>query len=54
MKGVQNALQRARLRSSLASSKLFLGNGLSTMFRWYGISFYSFSMTHQVVSLSIL
>src|SRR5262249_18295418 len=54
MKGVQNALQRARLRSSLASSKLFLGNGLSTMFRWCGISFYSFSMTHQVVSLSIL
>ncbi len=36
MKGVQNALQRARRRSSLASSKLFLGKGLSTMFRWYG------------------
>src|SRR5262249_61015013 len=54
IKGVQNALQRARLRSSLASSKLFLGNGLSTMFRWYGISFFSFSMTHQVVSRFLL
>src|SRR5262245_4598334 len=42
MKGVQNALQRACLRSSLASSKLFLGKGLSTMFRWYGKSLYSF------------
>ena len=33
MKGVQKALQRARRRSSLSSSKLFLGNGLSTIFR---------------------
>jgi hypothetical protein len=29
MKGVQNAPQRARRRSSLSSSKLFFGNGLS-------------------------
>ena len=42
MNGVQNALQRARLRSSLASSKLFLAKGLSTMFRWYGKFLYSF------------
>src|SRR5215510_2021009 len=42
MKGVQNALQRARLRSSLASSELLLGNGLSTMFRWCGNAFYCF------------
>ena len=32
MKGVQKALQRARRRSSLSSSKLFFGNGLSTIF----------------------
>ncbi len=30
MKGVQKALQRARRRSSLSSSKLFFGDGLST------------------------
>ena len=30
MKGVQKALQRARRRSSLISSKLFFGNGSST------------------------
>ena len=54
MKGVQNALQRARLRSSLASSKLFLGKGLSTMFRWTEKCFIVFSITRQIVSLSIL
>lgn len=32
MKGVQNALQRARRRSSLSSSKLLFGKGLSTIF----------------------
>jgi hypothetical protein len=32
MNGVQKALQRARRRSSLSSSKLFFGNGLSTIF----------------------
>jgi hypothetical protein len=32
MKGVQKALQRARRRSSLSSSKLFFGTGLSTIF----------------------
>lgn len=51
MKGVQNALQRARARSSLASSKLFLGNGLSTMFRWYEKLLYSFT-DHSPSSLS--
>jgi hypothetical protein len=33
MKGVQKAFQRARRRSSLSSSKLFFGKGLSTLFR---------------------
>lgn len=32
MNGVQKALQRTRRRSSLSSSKLFFGNGLSTIF----------------------
>ena len=32
MKGVQKALQRARRRSSLSSSKLFFAKGLSTIF----------------------
>jgi hypothetical protein len=32
MNGVQKALQRARRRSSLSSSKLFFGKGLSTIF----------------------
>ncbi len=32
MKGVQKAFQRARRRSSLRSSKLFFGKGLSTIF----------------------
>jgi hypothetical protein len=30
MNGVQKALQRTRRRSSLSSSTLFFGNGLST------------------------
>lgn len=42
MKGVQKALHRARRRSSLSSSKLFFGNGLSTMLDRTDNSFYGF------------
>jgi hypothetical protein len=54
MKGVQNALQRPRLRSSLISSKLFLGKRLSTVFRWYGKLLYSFLDDSPSISLSIV
>ena len=43
MKGVQKALQRARRRSSLSSSTLFFGNGLSTIFDQDGKPIYAFS-----------
>jgi len=42
MKGVQKKLQRARRRSSLSSSKLFFGNGLSTIFDQDGKLTYGF------------
>ena len=51
MKGVQKALQRARRRSSLSSSKLFFGKGLSTIFVRTGNFLYTFS--GRLANLSI-
>ena len=50
MKGVQKALQRARRRSSLSSSKLFFGNGLSTIFDQDGKLTYVFPADSPVAS----
>jgi hypothetical protein len=54
MMGVQKALQRIRRRSSLSSSKLFFGKGLSTVFDRTENPFMVFPTIRQVVSLGIL